>query len=203
MNTLDWCVVAVVAGGIFLGFRRGLVGQLVSLAGLLAGYIIAYLYYDDVAAVIGPWIPWPVSASDSSDSMFGMAFSGLNLAKYLNNTISFILLFFVVKITCTVVGSIIGIVFKAPGLNFLNRWSGALLGLAEAILLIGLALFLIGMFPSEPLQKQMETSATVQLLNEYIPLLDGSAEHRLPWPSPNKSNEIQARLSRDYYHIAG
>ncbi|MCC2685544.1 MAG: hypothetical protein K0R75_2443 [Paenibacillaceae bacterium] len=201
MNTLDWCVVAVVAGGIFLGYRRGLVGQLVSIAGLLAGYIIAYMYYDDVAAVIAPWIPWPTSASDSSNSMFGMAFTGLNLAKYLNNTISFILLFFVVKIACTVVGSIIGMVFKAPGLNFINRWSGALLGLGEAVLLVGLALFLIGVFPSQPLQKQIETSKTVQLLNEYIPLLDGSTDGR--FPLPKKSNQIQARLSRDSHHSIG
>src|SRR5699024_1519502 len=81
--------------GFFIGLKRGLIYQIVHLTGLIAAFVVAYLYFDDLAPRLRLWIPYPSGGSDTTFSFFS---SVLNLEDAYYNAIAFAILFFATKI---------------------------------------------------------------------------------------------------------
>jgi uncharacterized membrane protein required for colicin V production len=156
LNLLDWIMIGLAAAGLLLGYIRGFVAQLVSVAGFAAAYIIAYLFYDDLAPLIRSWI---TGNKIESYQKYDFLVKGLHLDVYISNAVAFALLFFGVKLALVVVGNLLHFVVKAPGLSFLNRWSGALLGLAEALIIVLVGVHVLTIMPSDKVQGQLAHSA--------------------------------------------
>jgi uncharacterized membrane protein required for colicin V production len=70
----------------------------------------------------------------------------------------------------------LNIITKMPGLNLLNRWSGGLLGLAEAALIIIIAVNVMVIAPSEVLQKLLSGSILAPYLINELPSLAGKLQ---------------------------
>lgn len=166
MNVLDWCLIIIAVSGLLLGYQRGLVGQLVSLAGLILAYVIAYQYYKVVAIWLEGWIQWPAL---EMDSLYGLALQELDWEVYLNNAIAFISIFIIVKMLCSLLGAIIQMIVKVPGLNILNKWSGAMLGLLGAMIIVVVAVNVLTAIPAEAIQKQLHESRATQFMKQYLP----------------------------------
>ncbi|MFC0210986.1 CvpA family protein [Paenibacillus chartarius] len=166
MNGLDWVILALILGGLVLGYTRGFVGQIVSFAGLFVAYIIAYKFYDDLAPTIQKTIALPSMQTYQKYEFFA---KHLNLEMYFVNAVSFALLFFGVKLGLVVAGHALHFIAKAPGLNLLNRTAGALLGLTEALLLVVVGVNVMTIIPSDPIQLLLQHSLLSPYALEHMP----------------------------------
>lgn len=163
MNWLDGIMLIAAACGLAIGYRRGLVGQLMSVAGLVVAYISATLYYREAAAWIGRWIDWPAFGENAA---YDFIVKNVPIETYLNNAVAFVLVFIGVKLACSAVGALLHIAVRAPGLSLINKWGGALLGFAAATILIAVAVHIAGAIPSEPLQRLLDESSIASIIRD-------------------------------------
>jgi uncharacterized membrane protein required for colicin V production len=183
-NVLDVIVAVIIAGAIFLGYYRGLVAQLVSIAGFFIAYVVAYLLYDEVADFLSRIMPLHAL---SSIEQYAFIIEGLNLDVYLYNAISFTLLFFVAKIGMSTLGSFLQLFTKMPGIKAINKWSGALLALLEAILILVIAVHVMTALPSPKLQVVLSESKSAAFVVENMP--DAALKLKELWGGRAESDE--------------
>jgi len=113
MNGLDWFLIAVGAFCLIRGIVRGAISQLFGIAGVFGGLLLAANVYEPVARQLS------------------LLFPGLPAAA----AISFILLFLLTWFCVGVSGYWIGKTLRRPGLGFLDRLLGGMVGLAKALVL--------------------------------------------------------------------
>jgi uncharacterized membrane protein required for colicin V production len=170
MNTLDIIMLVLTACGLIVGFWRGFIAQIVSLAGFFIAYIVAFQFYRDFAPVLQRTFAWPAS---SSYQKYEFAVKILHVDTYVYNALAFALLFFGVKLSLSVVGRLLHFIAKAPGLNFVNRWSGALLGVAEALLIMIISVNVMTIMPSDGVQKLLSGSTLAPYVIDHLPSFAG------------------------------
>ncbi len=149
---------------IIIGYMRGFVRKLISIIGWFAAYLVAYLYFDNVAPILQTM--FPMSSNDKLANYSGIV-SGLNIDTYIYNAIAFALLFFGTRIILTVAGYFLQGVASIPGLSLINRWLGVLLGLVEAALIIILGVMVLEALPSERIVLLLEESLIVEWIHLY------------------------------------
>jgi membrane protein required for colicin V production len=115
MNTFDIAVVLVVGGLTVLGFFKGMVKQLVALAGVVAGYMMAMRFYEPASHFFTSFRP-------------GTA-----------KVISFIAIFAVCIVCAHIIGELVGKLFGISGLGLLNRIGGGLVGFLKGCVIVSLA----------------------------------------------------------------
>jgi uncharacterized membrane protein required for colicin V production len=157
MNILDVSVCVIFVGALIIGYTRGFISQMVSLLGLIIAYVVAYKFYDQLAPWVGRLLPVQTFAAYSK---YEFAIQTLHLNVYVINAISFAILFFAVKVALSVVGRLLNIVAKVPGLNLLNRLSGTLLSLMEVTVLVVIVVQIMAIMPSDKVQAIFKDSIT-------------------------------------------
>ncbi len=125
MNLLDYVLVAILGYCLIRGIFRGLIKELSSIVGVLAGFYAAYTYYPLVASQLSRWI---------------------TNAAYLK-TVSFLLLFIFVYLLISVAGAILKYLMNIAFLGWLDRLLGAFFGslkgcLITAVVILALTTFL-------------------------------------------------------------
>lgn len=166
MNGLDWAAAVILIAGTLMGFYRGIVSQLVSVAGLIVAYVVAFAFYKDAA----PWIAEALSLpAYASYQKYEFLVKGLHLDTYMYNAIAFALLLFGVKLVLSIVGRVLNWIALTPGIKLINQWSGALLGLTEALLLVIVAVQVMTVVPNDSIQQLLKGSKTAPYLLNAIP----------------------------------
>lgn len=123
MQTIDWFLVVLLLLGAIRGWRTGLIKQVVSLGGLIAGLLIAKLCYAMVGDAIAPHI----------DNHTTLA-----------HVLAFILIWIAVPVILGVLGEILTTVLdKLFVLGTVNSILGALLGLIKFQLIIGALIWVL------------------------------------------------------------
>jgi len=125
-NWLDWALAAVVLFSTLAALAKGFVRELVSLAALVAGLVIAAVYYERAAG-------W---------------FQDLTVSRRAAEGIAFLVLFVGVLIVGGIISSVARKLIHTAGLQWFDRSLGALFGfvrglLVDAILLMALVAFAI------------------------------------------------------------
>jgi len=167
-NTLDMIAAVLAVAALALGYHRGFVVQLVSAAGLIIALLAAYWLYEDVAQAVAALLP-----VDKFESYGKYAFvvEDLNLDVYVYNAVAFAIVFFVVKIGLSIVGRLLHLIVQIPGLKTLNKWSGAALALLEAVVLFAVAVQVMNIIPSDPVQRTLQSSVSADYVSKYTPEL--------------------------------
>lgn len=168
MNGLDWAVLVIVAAGTVLGFARGFVAQLVSFVGLFIAYLVAFIFYDDVAPIIKNTLG--LSGYETYQNYEFLA-KELKLDTYVYNALAFAVLLFGVKLAFGIAGRLLGLIASAPGLKQINQWSGAALGLVEALLIVVVAVHVMTVVPNDTAQKLLKQSQMAPYVLEHTPLI--------------------------------
>ena len=119
MNTFDIAVVVVVGALTLLGLLKGMVKQLVALAGVVAGYMVAMRFYEPASRFFTSFHP-------------GTA-----------KVISFIAIFVASIICAHIIGGVVGKLFGISGLGFLNRIGGGLVGFLKGCLIVSLVVMVL------------------------------------------------------------
>lgn len=152
MAWFDYGVLGVLGLSLVLGALRGLMREMVSLAGWIAAFMLATGFSGIVAAQM------PES--------LGPVLSGL---------LAFLLVFIGVLVVSGVAGILLSLLVRAAGLGLPDRSLGAAFGLVRGLAIVLLVVFLAGLtpLPREPFWKQaalagpFETAALA--LRPYLP----------------------------------
>jgi membrane protein required for colicin V production len=112
MNLFDWFLIAMLAFSTITAFLRGIILELFSLGGLIAGILVASWNYEHIATLLGRLITTPATAE----------------------IVAFLLIIIGVMVLCTIVGKILNHTAHAIGLGFFDRLLGALFGFARGCL---------------------------------------------------------------------
>jgi len=125
MNPLDMAIVTILSYSLIRGIFRGLVKEISSIIGVLAGFYAAYTYYPALAGLLDRWI---------TSAAYG-------------NLTSFMIIFCLVFILISIVGIIIKYLLNIAFLGWADRICGAGFGmikgvLVAAVILISLTTFL-------------------------------------------------------------
>ncbi|RYL93823.1 CvpA family protein [Sporolactobacillus sp. THM7-4] len=164
---LNLIILLLLAAGFFNGFRRGLVLQLVHLAGFIAAYIVAFMYYKHFASVLKLWIPYPSTVTRSQTFTF---LGNIDLQSAYYQAIAFIILFIAVKIVMNIMGSMLDFLAQLPLIRSLNHLSGAFLGFVEIYLILFLLLYAGALTPLTGIQTSIEHSSLAQSMIDHTPV---------------------------------
>ena len=154
MNWLDVAVVAVVLGSIGWGIWRGLVREVMSLAGWVIAFLAANLFAAPVAEVLPETVKRPE----------------------VRMLIGYVLVFLVVLIACTAAAVLLGKIMRAVGLGSLDRTLGGLFGLLRGLVIVVAFALAAGLtaIPRQPFWKESASGAA----------LAGAALAIKPWLPP-------------------
>jgi membrane protein required for colicin V production len=119
LNAFDWLLIAILAYSTISAFMRGILLELFSLGGLIAGILLASWNYPSVAPLLSRIISNPSTA----------------------NIVAFLLIAIGVMVLSAIVGKLLHRTADAIGLGFFNRLLGAVFGLARGCL-IGVAILM-------------------------------------------------------------
>lgn len=135
MTWLDYAVLIVLAASILWGVWRGFVHEVVS----VASWVLAFLAANLFAGPIGEALPKSMLTPE---------------ARVL---VSFVVVFIVTLIVCTVVGNLLSKMVKVAGLGPLDRTLGGVFGLARALVIL-LAFSLVAGLTALPRQPAWRNS---------------------------------------------
>lgn len=133
MNWLDYIFLAIILVTAVIGIVKGFVRQVIGLVAVIAGLVLAVVYYDQTSHLF-------------------MTFVKNQLA---SNFLGFMLIFLVVVAAGAILGHIITKAMIGP-LAFANRLFGAIFGLVKAVLICGILVFALVSFNMA--QPALETS---------------------------------------------
>ncbi|HMJ49513.1 MAG TPA: CvpA family protein [Burkholderiales bacterium] len=139
MNWVDLIVIAVLSLFGLRGFFRGLFREVLSLAGLIAGFMLAVAYDQQVASYIAAY--WKVSP---------LVLKGA----------AFVTIFFLVYFSLSLVGWLLHRSEKLLFLQTLNRSGGVAVGVGKGVALTALVVFLLSStaWLPQPAREKLERS---------------------------------------------
>ncbi len=121
MNPLDWTLLAVIGVSIAVGLVRGFMREMISLAGWIAGIVLAFAYAARISAAL-PWAQdWPLART----------------------AVVALLIVVACVFAAAFVGWLVRELVKAARLSAADRTLGGLFGLARGMLIVALAVFLV------------------------------------------------------------
>ena len=123
-SAFDWLLLAILVWSTTLALVRGLLREICSLVGLVAGVLLASWYYPRVAVWLERWLPSPAAA----------------------NLCAFLLIALGAGMACGLLGRLFRRTASTVGLGLLDRAAGGLFGICRGFLLgtallMGLAAF--------------------------------------------------------------
>lgn len=127
INYIDLLLILPLAWAAYKGFRRGLVLEIASIVGLIAGVYAAIKFSGFIASKLDPHL-------DISESWLGI--------------ISFVITFIGVVFLVNILGKVLEKTIKMVALGMLNRIAGSLFSLLKTVLILSFLIFFINQFDS-------------------------------------------------------
>ena len=148
MNPLDMVIIVILGYSLIRGIFRGLVKEISSIVGVLAGFYAAYTYYPFLARFLARWI---------------------SNTGYLN-ILSFLIIFCFIIILISIVGIIIKYLLNIAFLGWVDRICGAGFGIIKGILIVSVVLISLTAFlpKGAPIIKNSLLSPHVTLISEKM-----------------------------------
>ena len=160
MTTFDYAVLAIVGLSILLSMMRGFLRESLSLTGWVAAFFVAKLYTLELAPLLPEAIP----------------------TEPLRVLAAFVILFLATLLVGSLLAIALSEVFKKIGLDWLDRWLGALFGLARGVIIVGVLVLLAGLtsVPQDARWRNAMFSAPLEAMVTYA----------LPWLPQGVSKHI-------------
>ena len=153
---LDIVLMITVILSLGLGFVRGLLREVLSLGSWIVSGWLAFLYGDNLAGVLTPW---------------------LESAK-LSLLISIVVVFLVTLVGLSLAGSLTLKLFRVSGLTGLDRSLGGVFGLMRGIVVVTIVLFAAGFTPA-PENAWFRASSIVPFFQAPLTLLKFGVSKRI------------------------
>lgn len=150
MGTLDWIIIAILAMGAVSGFMKGILKQLASIVGLVAGLLVARALF----AGLGEQLAVKIGSSVT-----------------VGQILAFLLIGLMVPLALSMVASTLTRIADRVSLGFVNRWLGAGLGLLKYLLIVSVVIHFIDFADSKDYLIHSTTKRSSLL---YYPIKDFS-----------------------------
>ncbi len=124
MTAADWLMVAIVLFSALVAASQGFMHEVFSLAGVVAGYLLAAWGYRQVAPWYAPYVKTP----------------------WVADLCGFLTIFFVVVLLAGGIGRIARFGMKEAGLRWFDRALGGMFGLVRGVLVVMVALLALASF---------------------------------------------------------
>jgi len=134
MSLVDILIWAILLIFVVKGFWKGLVREVCTLLGLVAGGWAAFRYSSSLAETIRPFI---------------------HLPQHVAAALSFLCIFFLIGLLFFLFGHLLTVIFKVMLLGGINRVGGVIIGLLEGAFILCMALY-IG--TTKPMPEKLKTS---------------------------------------------
>jgi uncharacterized membrane protein required for colicin V production len=164
---LDLAILLIFLIGFFVGLKRGLILQVIHLTGFIVAFVVAAIYYDNLAPKLTLWVPYP---NIGTETPLELIFNGGNFEEAYYRAIAFAIIFFAVKIFLQIIGAMLDFIAHIPILKQLNVWAGGILGLIEVYLLIFIILYIAALLPIEFIQSPLKDSIISQAIINNTPI---------------------------------
>jgi membrane protein required for colicin V production len=123
VNWLDYVLLAIIVVTALVGIIKGFVRQVIGLVAVIAGLVLAVVYYRQTAHVFQAFVK----------------------NQLVSNFLGFLFIFVIVLVAGSILGHLITKAMIGP-LAFVNRLFGALFGLLKAVLICGVLVFALVSF---------------------------------------------------------
>ena len=152
VSSIDWLSVVLLlmlAADFIIGFRRGLVRQVVDFAGIILAILAAMRYWKPVAALLETW------------------FSALNPPA--SNMVGFLAVLIAALVVVDLLGHALSELAKAPGVSLVNGFGGAVLRVARGCVLISVVLSLVLSLNLKVVNQAVRSSELAMRLTGFAP----------------------------------
>ena len=148
MNPFDMLATVILAFCIIRGIFRGLIKEMSSIAGVLAGYYAAYSYYSDIAQLLTRW---------------------MTNSAYVN-ILSFLILFCAVFLIVSTLGVILKYALNIAFLGWFDRICGSLFGAIKGVLILAILVVIFTAFlpQGSPFIKDSLLAPHVAMISEKM-----------------------------------
>ncbi|HAR96004.1 MAG TPA: hypothetical protein DCR97_08605 [Deltaproteobacteria bacterium] len=173
MTLFDIIVLVVVALAILHGLWKGLVRQIVGLAGVAVGYVVAMHFY-------GPFT-----------ARFLKGFSPA-----VGHTIAFLGILIACMIAASIIGWLLGKLIGVTGSGALNKIGGALLGAVKGCFIVSVVTMMIIVF-LPPENRLLKGSRTITYIEPLAGLLSALAPKSVKGTYDKKASKIRSASSKE------
>jgi membrane protein required for colicin V production len=173
VNKLDMMLLGILGLTTVCGLWKGMIRQIVILAGVICGYIISSKFYAPAARIL----PKNVEAGTAK-------------------IISFILIFIVCIIAASVLGTLVDRILKTTGLGWANRFAGGVLGAVKGCIIV--AVIVIALMAFVPVDNGlMRTSVTLPYITSGIGLTVRIMPYDIRTDIQKRLDEVKKRLGQN------
>ena len=148
LSAVDWILLAVLGLSLLLGLWRGLVQEVLSLAGWVAAFYLSQIYAPQAAA----WLPMEGSS------------------QMLRYAAGFVVVFMAVLVATALVSWTLKKLLSAVGLGLLDRMFGSVFGLMRGVVLLLAVTVFVGMTPMRETDAWKQSQGA-QWLQEFLHVL--------------------------------
>lgn len=150
MGWIDLAVLILLAVAVFIGFRKGLVQEIVGIAALVAAFVAAVLFNRPAANLLRGVVP--------------------AIPEQIAPTVGFIIVFLAVFLAITIAGWLMSKLIKATPLDLADKLGGMAVGLLKGALIISVLLLLLAMVPlPKDVSARMDRSAVIRSMRKVAP----------------------------------
>ncbi|HBA09865.1 MAG: colicin V production protein [Methylotenera sp.] len=144
MTIFDYIVLIIIGLSVILSVMRGMIREVLAIVGLVAAFYVGVTYTNQLLPMMPIDIP--------NDALRVLA--------------AFLVLFLATLLLATLLGIALSAIFKKAGLGWLNRFLGALFGVARGLLIVCVIVFLAGLtdIPKDSRWRNAMFSAPIEAL---------------------------------------
>lgn len=164
MNLLDLTLLVVIALCIFEGLRRGLVKQLLDLAGVIIAFIVASRY----GALLGEKLT-VLKLEKYAETLNSPFLNVETISEILYNSLGYILVFLGVLIAVRLLTVVLEAVTKLPVLGTLDKIGGLAVGAIKGCLIALAAVWILNLLPVPSVMLAVQSSGIAQKFLEVAP----------------------------------
>ena len=148
LSAVDWILLAVLGLSLLLGVWRGLVQEVLSLAGWVVAFYVSQMYAPRAAA----WLPMEGSS------------------QMLRYAAGFVVVFIAVLVATVLVSWVVKKLVSAVGLGPLDRLLGSLFGLLRGVVILLAVTVIVGMTPMRETEAWKQAQGA-QWLQQFLHVL--------------------------------
>lgn len=162
MNLFDFFLLVILLGAGILGYKQGIIVQVASLVATLVSLVLALMFADDLAPILGEFF-----GSEDSYSDYWMTF--LSVDKIFYSVIAFFLIFIVSKVLLSFLTILFHRLAKYSFLKWINRTGGVVLSLLQTLILYVFVVHLMQLLPVQGSHRLIDDSIIAQSLIQFTP----------------------------------
>lgn len=157
MHTFDIISLVIIGLFVLIGIKRGFIIEIFRFTAMIAGFIIAFLYYPDIRQLL-PLGKLPIQ---------------------IQNSISFLLTYVLTAATFITAGWFAKKIIHFTLLGWLDRLLGALVGVFKSLMIVWIACLSIAALPSERVRENFGKSITFQFYKTLPSGLELEGVHKI------------------------